>query len=263
MPCKSPLVLVGLFLLMPRAALAQAVETHNRETIKAAKAAPAKGDAPDLAKAVQQIVDQTNEFRKQEKQPSVQINKELTKAAEYFAGFMAKTGKYGHEADDKKPADRAKEHGYDYCIVLENIAYLYNSEGFTVESLAGGFVKGWKESPGHRKNMLDPDVTDTGVAIARSEETGYYYAVQMFGRPKSKAFEFQIANQSDAEIEYKVGDEDFKLAPRYTRTHQRCRPPEVSFTGPKELAETKPLKLAGGEKLAVTGKAGGYEVRKE
>ena len=263
MPFRSPLLPFGLILLVPLSACPQAVETHNRETIKAPKAAPAKGDSPDLAQAVQQIIDQTNEFRKQEKQSAVQVNNELTKAAEYFAKFMAKTGKYGHEADDKKPAERAKENGYEYCIVLENIAYLYNSEGFTVETLAGGFVKGWKESPGHRKNMLDPDVTDTSVAIARSEETGYFYAVQMFGRPKSKAFEFQISNQSDAEIEYKVADEEFKLPPRYTRTHQRCRPPEVSFKGPKDLAETKPLKLAGGEKLAVTGKAGSYEVKKE
>jgi uncharacterized protein YkwD len=254
---------LGLVLFGPTPAFAQAVDAHDRETIKPPAAPPPKGETPDLAKAVQPVVDQTNEFRKQEKQPPVAVNKELTKAAEYFAGFMAKTGKYGHEADDKKPADRAKEHGYEYCIVLENIAYLYNSEGFTVESLAGGFVKGWKESPGHRKNMLDPDVTDTGVAIARSAETGYYYAVQMFGRPKSKAFEFQIANHSDAEIEYKVSDEDFKLPPRYTRTHQRCRPPEISFQAPKGLADTKPLKLAGGEKLAVTGKAGSFEVKKE
>ena len=246
MPFRSPLVLLGLILLLPLPTLAQA-----------------KGDAPDLAKAVQQVIDQTNEFRKQEKQPPLQANKELTKAAEYFAGFMAKTGKYGHEADDKKPAERAKEHGYDYCIVLENIAYLYNSEGYTVETLAGGFVKGWKDSPGHRKNMLDPDVTDTGVAIARSEETGYYYAVQMFGRPKSKVFEFQIKNQSDTEVEYKVGDEEFKLAPRYTRTHQLCRPPEVVFKSPKELAETKPVKLAGGDKVTISGKSGSYEVKKE
>jgi len=225
--------------------------------------AAAKEETPDLPKSVQLIIDQTNEFRKEEKRPAVQMNKELTKAAEYFAQFMAKTGKYGHEADEKKPADRAKEHGYDYCIVLENIAKVFNSEGFSTDALASQLVKGWKESPGHRKNMLDPDVTDTGVAIARSEETGYYYAVQMFGRPKSKMLEFQIANRSDVEVEYKIEDEEFKLAPRITRTHQVCRPPEVAFKGPKELAETKPLKLAGGEKLAITGKAGSYEVKKE
>jgi cysteine-rich secretory family protein len=225
--------------------------------------ATGKEETPDLPKAVQLIIDQTNEFRKQEKRPAVQVNKELTKAAEYFAKFMAKTGKYGHEADEKKPAERAKEHDYDYCIVLENIAKVFNSEGFSTEALASQFVKGWKESPGHRKNMLDPDVTDTGVAIARSEETGYYFAVQMFGRPKSKMLEFQIVNRSDAEVEYKIDSEEFKLAPRITRTHQVCRPPEVAFKTPKELTETKPLKLAGGEKLAVSGRDGKYEVKKE
>jgi uncharacterized protein YkwD len=223
----------------------------------------ANGDSPDLAKATQLIIDQTNEFRKQEKQPAVGVSKELTKAAEYFAQFMAKSGKYGHEADDKKPAERAKEHGYEYCIVLENIAHVYNSEGFTTEALARELVKGWQESSDHRKNMLDADVTDTGVAIARSEESGRYYAVQMFGRPKSKAMELQITNRADVEIEYKVGDEEFKLPERTTRTHQQCRPPEVTFKAPKELAEAKPLKLAGGEKLTITGKDGKYEVKKD
>jgi len=225
--------------------------------------AAVNGESPDLSKATQLIIDQTNEFRKQEKQPAVGVSKELTKAAEYFAQFMAKTGKYSHEADDKKPAERAKEHGYEYCIVLENIAYVSNSEGFTTEALAKEFVKGWQDSPGHRKNMLDPDVTDTGVAIARSEESGRYYAVQMFGRPKSKAIEFQITNRADVEIEYKVGDEEFKLPERTTRKHQECRPSEISFKAPKELADTKPVKLTGGEKLTITGKDGKYEVKKE
>ncbi len=35
-----------------------------------------------------------------------------------------------------------------------------------------------------RKNMLAPEVTETGVAVARSGKTGRYYAVQMFGRPR-------------------------------------------------------------------------------
>ena len=44
--------------------------------------------------------------------------------------------------------------------------------------------------------MLDADATETGISVARSEHTGYYYAVQMFGRPKSDAIEFQISNRS-------------------------------------------------------------------
>src|SRR5205085_9863408 len=126
-----------------------------------------------------------------------------------------------------QPADRAKEHGYDYCIVLENIAYQYDSTGFTTEKLGGGFFTGWKESPGHRRNMLDPDVTETGVAIARSADTGYYYAVQLFGRPKSLRIEFRIANSTGAVVRYKVGDREYDLPPGVVMTHEVCRPTDV------------------------------------
>ena len=40
--------------------------------------------------------------------------------------------------------------------------------------------------------MLDPAVTETGVGVARSERTGDYYGVQMFGRPTTEMMEFQI-----------------------------------------------------------------------
>ena len=98
--------------------------------------AQAEPKAPDLSKVTTQIVERTNDFRKSEKRAPVKANPELTRAAEYFAKFMAETGKYGHEADGSKPADRAKKHGYEYSIVLENIAYMYNSEGFTTDALA-------------------------------------------------------------------------------------------------------------------------------
>jgi len=73
------------------------------------------------------------------------------------------------------------------------------------------------------------------VAVARSKETGYYYAVQMFGRPKSMSVEFQIANRSDARLEYTIGSDKFTLDPRYVQTHTRCRPGEVTFQAPKGL----------------------------
>jgi uncharacterized protein YkwD len=224
------------------------------------KAPRPPGDTADVAKVTALIVDRTNDFRKAEKREPVKVNAELTKAAEYFARFMADTGKYGHEADDQKPSDRARKHGYDYCLVLENIAYQYSSEGFNTDDLATGLVKGWKESPGHRKNMLDPDVTETGVAVARSEKTGYYYAVQMFGRPKSAAIVFKVANQADVALEYTIGEEKFTLDPRYTQTHTRCRPSEVAFQAPTGLGT---VKAGGAEKFNVTGSKGTYEVKKE
>jgi len=217
--------------------------------------------APDLSKVVTMIVDRTNDFRKSEKRGPLKVNADLTMAAEYFAKFMAESGKYGHEADGQKPGDRAKKHGYDSCLVLENIAYMYEPQGFSTEGLGGGLLKGWQDSPGHRKNMLDPDVVDTGVGVARSEKTGYFYAVQMFGRPKSMAIEIKIANRTDVKLEYTIGENKYTVEPRYIQTHTRCRTgEEVKFQEPKGLDA---IKFATGDKLTVTGKGGAYQVKKE
>ena len=83
--------------------------------------------------------------------------------------------------------------------------------------------------------MLEPDATETGVAVARNPESGYFFAVQMFGRPKSLAIEFRIANRSGETVRYRVDDQTFDLPPRYTRTHQTCRTSEVTFLPPNSM----------------------------
>jgi uncharacterized protein YkwD len=241
-------------------AFGKSADAHDREVIAVPAVPDKSGKRPDLAKVAAAIVEQTNAFRKEQKQPPVTADKKLTAAAEYFAKFMAEKDLYGHTADDSRPADRAKKHEYEYCIVLENIAYAFNSEGYEADKLAVEFTTGWKVSPGHRKNMLDPDVTDIAVAVARSEKTGYYYAVQMFGRPKSAAVEFRIDNKTKESVEYAVGDKAFTLPAGYARTHTQCRPSEVTFKWPGDGVKPTTLKPAAGDKLAVT-KSG--EVTKE
>src|SRR5205807_238503 len=111
-------------------------------------------------------------------------------------------------------------------------AYEFNAGGFSTEDLATKFVVGWEQSPGHRRNMLDLDVTETGVAVARSETNGYYFAVQVFGRPKSLALHFKVMNESGDTATYRIGEKTFTLPPRYTRTHEQCRPTEATFVLP-------------------------------
>jgi uncharacterized protein YkwD len=249
-------------LLAPAQVRAQEAHHHDVEVIKPPKEPPPKARA-DVEKVTAQIVERTNAFRKEEGRAKVEVNQKLSKAAHYFADFMARNDRYGHSADGNQPAGRAKKYGYDYCIVLENIAYQYNSKDFETEALAKAFVEAWKKSPGHRKNMLDPDVTHTGVAVARSEKTGFYYAVQMFGRPHSLAIEFEISNRTEAEVSYRIGEETFRLFPRYTRTHTRCRPPVVTVELPGEKGGRKTLKPASGDHFVVAGKEGAYQVTKE
>jgi hypothetical protein len=198
----------------------------------------------------------------EEKQPPVQSDAKLQETAQSFANYMADTDRYGHTADDRRPAERAAAKEYKYCIVLENIAYAFRSSGYDASGLADQFVSGWKKSPGHRKNMLDPDVTETGVAIARSEKTGYYYAVQLFGRPKSASIEFSIENRAAADIDYSIGEHSYSLPPRYTRTHTVCRPPQVAFQWPDSKEDPARLSPADGDHFLVTQRQGKWMVNR-
>ncbi|MEX2559889.1 MAG: CAP domain-containing protein [Pirellulales bacterium] len=220
--------------LAPGAALGQVSEDAEIQTIRSTARPSRQQRRPDAAEVARLIVERTNELREEEGLESVEIDQQLSEAAQYFADYMAETNTFGHTADGSRPADRAREHGYDYCLVSENIGHQYSSRGFTADELAKKFFEGWKESAEHRKNMLNRHVTGTGVAVARSEDTGYYFAVQMFGRPKSDSIEFEVANQSGMTIEYEIGGRAFALPPGYTRTHQGCVPEKLVFQWPGE-----------------------------
>jgi uncharacterized protein YkwD len=225
---------------------------------------PAKTQqSANLAEVVKLIVAKTNEFRQEQGRAAVKTNPLLTETVREFAAFMARTEKFSHEADGKQPSDRARQHKYSYCVIAENIAYEYSSEGFATAELAARFVEGWKKSPGHRKNMLDPDVTETGVAVAQSEKSGKYYAVAMFGRPRSAAIEFTIKNETDAEVKYKIGDETLALPASSIRTHEQCRSAEVKFEWSEAEGQPQTLRPTAGGRYVVTKKAGKLSVRKE
>jgi len=249
-------------LIVPGEVCAQSSEHDEAETIEPPERVPEQ--KADLAKVTRQIVERTNAFRKEHDRPAVTVDDDLSEAANAFARFMARKDRYGHTADGRHPAERASKAGYDYCIVLENIAYEYSSRDFDSEALTKGFVQGWEHSPGHRRNMLDPDVVHTGVGVARSQKTGYYYAVQMFGRPKSLAIRFSIANRSEEEVTYSIEGKKYRLEPRYTRTHTRCRPAEVAFMAASdEKKKVETVKPADGDRYAITPDGDGYAVKKE
>jgi len=191
-------------------------------------------DAGMIQSVEQAIVQKTNEFRESHELRAVEPDKSLTQAAKKFAEFMARTGKYGHRADGTSPAARAEAAGYTYCVVRENIAYRTNSGKETAKSLTDVFVQGWIDSPPHRENMLADYVTGTGVAVATSDNVTYY-AVQMFGRPRSAAFELKLTNKSGETqtIVFRANDQqdEVELAPRTIVTLTRCFPTTISLSG--------------------------------
>jgi hypothetical protein len=208
--------------------------------------------APDLAKAEDLIEEATNAFRAEQGLGRLMPAAKLSRAARGFAEFMARTDEYGHHADGSSPSDRAKRAGYDYCLVSENISFQYSSAEFETADLARRYVQGWKDSPGHRANMLEPDATDVAVAVAQSARTRKYYAVQLFGRPLSRSTEFRVTSAARRRFDYRVGGKPYSLEPRQARVHTTCGPPKVSFPAAGN-GKGRMIRPSGGENLVVRG----------
>jgi uncharacterized protein YkwD len=227
----------------------------------AAAAASKHGPGPDLASVARRVIEDTNEYRREEGRGKVAPNEKLAAAAREFARFMARTGEYGHAADGREPWARAQSHGYDYCFVSENIAYHYDSRGFDAGRLAQQVFEGWKGSAGHRKNLLQGGVTETGVALARSDKTGYIYAVQMFGLPRSARISFQVRNESGAAARYRLGDRSFDLPPRAVRSHETCASEPLAFERRAARGE-RAFEPANGDQFVVAAEGEGVSLRR-
>ena len=139
--------------------------------------------AVDMAETASRIVDRANVLRMERSMAPVSVNAQLQAAAEAFARHMAKTGEHSHTADGRTPVQRAVAAGYDFCMVTENIGYHASSrEPQSADVLAERLVRGWRDSPGHRRNIEDAAALETGVGVAR-DARGFWYVVQLYVFP--------------------------------------------------------------------------------
>ena len=224
--------LLGVLILITPAS-AQTI--RNRTAVLAAplpKTSSTLKQSPALTRAEQMVIQKANEFRVKHGRPRLRVNVKLMRSAREYARYLSQTGTFSHTADGREPWDRMAAQGYDDCIAAENIAWEHRSDGFTPTQLADALMKGWEHSPPHRRNLLDPDLDEFGVGVAYNADTGRYYAVQDFGRPRSEQTTFTIANETGAPVHYDVGGKDFTIRPHYQVTHYRCRPPELTVQVP-------------------------------
>ena len=187
-------------------------------------------DLPDISRSEIAIVELTNVFRREEKLGVVKSNSELNTTARLYAEYLAKSGRFAHEADGRQPADRARASGYKFCMIAENLALNLDSRGFSSAGLAGQAVEGWKNSPGHRKNMVQPHVTEIGVGVAKAPDRDpKYISVQLFGRPESFKYSFKIENKAGVVVTYAAFGKTHTLEPRVIATHTGCQPGDIVF----------------------------------
>ena len=187
-------------------------------------------DLPDIPRSETAIVALTNAFRAENKLGALTPNPALTAAAQSFAAYLAKSGKFGHEADGRKHHERIRAAGYRFCVAAENLALNQHSRGFKTEDLAADAVKGWQNSPPHREAMLHPHVTEIGVGIAQGPDSApKFISVQLFGRPESFKYEFKIENRSQQRIGYAFQGEAHILDGRTEVKTSDCLPGTVRF----------------------------------
>ncbi|MEL6375045.1 MAG: CAP domain-containing protein [Pseudomonadota bacterium] len=184
---------------------------------------------PDIQAVERLIFDQTNAFRNANGRGQVKRDDRLNRVARSYARFLARTGRFAHTADGRKPADRVVAGGYDYCQVAENLALHLDSRGFSTPQLARKAIEGWKKSPGHRRNMLAPHVTELGVGVAKTKGKEQYISVQVFARPRAASYEFRVSNGSDTTIFYSTDAQGFTLRPNELATHGVCLPTGIAF----------------------------------
>jgi hypothetical protein len=177
----------------------------------------------------------TNAFRAQNKLAPVRQNPQLAAAARAYARKLSGYEALSHTADGTTPSGRIASAGYRYCQVGENLASILDTRGFTAGEYARRAVEGWEHSPGHRKNMLLPFVTETGVGVVRSSPSEpKYIAVQLFARPEAARYSFKVMNRAERAVVYAFNGKDNTIAPREIITHTACLPGMIDFaTGAK------------------------------
>jgi len=185
---------------------------------------------PDTPAVEAAIVDLTNAYRSRQKLGSLTTNPILTRAARSYAAYLAKHGQFSHTADGNQAGDRIAAAGYAWCQIGENLAMHVDSRGFEARALAGKSVEGWINSPGHRANLVAPHVTEIGVGVVGAPgKDPKFISVQLFARPKSLQYQFQVSNTTKERIGYSFGGEAHELKPSFAVTHTACNPSDISF----------------------------------
>lgn len=197
---------------------------------------------PDVPQVEMAIVEMTNAYRARQGLATVATNPQLTNAARAYAQFLARTGKFAHDADGRQVGERARTAGYQYCLVAENLALNQDSRGFETRQLARQMMEGWLNSPGHQRNIVAPYTTEIGVGLARANDKDpKFIAVQLFGRPQSLAYKFQVSNSTKDTVAYTLGDKTHEVKPSFAASHTACEPGAITFVRSGSGSGARPL----------------------
>lgn len=133
---------------------------------------------PADSRTEQRVLDRINKIRADHGLARLTKDERLNEVARDHSCRMARDDVLGHTSRTGETLrDRVRAAGRDYAAAGENLAKTVKAR-----SPVDRAVQGWMKSEGHRKNILSPEFTVTGVGICH-RETAYYFT-QIFLRPR-------------------------------------------------------------------------------
>jgi uncharacterized protein YkwD len=133
---------------------------------KAPPGALADRDYSQTALDLERARDLINQYRAEKKLKPLKLNPELTAAAKAHSRDLAKWDRISHYGSDgSNPWDRVKRAGYKAKLAAENVG--------TGQATFEEVLKGWRESPGHNKNLLLSDAEHMGIALVQDPKTEF------------------------------------------------------------------------------------------
>lgn len=158
----APAILVGgSFLTAANAQEAPALEEKPSASISASTFANS-----DIAAARAQILKETNQVRAEAGLAPLQLSNALNNVAQGCSEQQAAQGFMAH-CDNF-----ANKFPQGWTTASENVAMGYS---------VGEVTMGWRNSPGHYRNMTDPNATHIGIGIAYGADGTPYYTQNFAG----------------------------------------------------------------------------------
>ena len=141
---------------------------------------PVQGASPGYGDFEAEVLQLTNAFRADNGLDPLTVDPRLNEAAEAHSQSMAEEDFFSHTGlDGSSPGDRIEDAGYtNWSTWAENIAAGQPEPEDVMEA--------WINSPGHRANLLNPNLEDIGIGYVYLEnDTGSvnynHYWTQNFG----------------------------------------------------------------------------------
>ena len=150
---------------------------------------------------------QINAYRTRNGRKPVVLDERLSRAAAAQSKAQAGRSRIGHDGSDgSKPMQRAARAGYRAKIASENVA--------SGQKSFSDVMRSWEGSSGHRENLLRPEVTAVGVAMAKNS-SGWPYWTLVLGAERANA-------KKDTEESAKMGKEEGHAQPQ-PLTKEGCK----------------------------------------